>query len=236
MTLVRWNQFRDLMNLQQQMQQQMNPQRQMTPGVEDSYGTWAPVVDIIEQGDDLVICAELPGLEQDDVDISIENNTLVLRGERKRKTEFEERDAHRLERTFGVFTRSFTLPKTVDSDRISASYKNGVLELTLPKVEQAKLRKIRSSRNTVECRSRRIVTALAKPSAGAVRRAFQTRKHLEAPEFGSLGAAIAPRNTGILPDVGGPGPRRAQVPGRLPGRRQRHGLRGNQRSRSAEYA
>lgn len=142
MTLVRWNQFRDLMNLQQQMQQQMNPQRQMTPGVEDSYGTWAPVVDIIEQGDDLVICAELAGLEQDDVDISIENNTLVLRGERKRKTEFDERDAHRLERTFGVFTRSFTLPKTVDSDRISASYKNGVLELTLPKVEQAKLRKI----------------------------------------------------------------------------------------------
>lgn len=100
------------------------------------------MVDVFEKGDDLVICAEVPGLELDDVDISIENDTLVLRGERKRKTEFDERDAHRLERTFGVFTRSFTLPKTVDSDRISASYKNGVLELTLPKVEQAKLRKI----------------------------------------------------------------------------------------------
>jgi HSP20 family protein len=86
MTLVRWNQFRDLMNLQQQL----------TSSGEDSYGPWAPVVDIFEKGDDLVICAELPGLEQDDVDISIENNTLVLRGERKRKTEFEERDAHRL--------------------------------------------------------------------------------------------------------------------------------------------
>ena len=124
------------MNLQQQMRQQL------TSSGEDFYGPWVPVVDIFEKGDDLVICAELPGLEQDDVDISIENNTLVLRGERKRKTEFEEKDAHRLERTFGVFTRSFTLPKTVDSDRISASYKNGVLELTLPKVEQAKLRKI----------------------------------------------------------------------------------------------
>jgi HSP20 family protein len=67
---------------------------------------------------------------------------LVLRGERKRKTEFEEKDAYRLERTFGVFTRSFTLPTTVDSARISASYKNGVLELTLPKVEQTKPRKI----------------------------------------------------------------------------------------------
>ena len=136
MTLVKWNQFRNLMNLQQQMQQQL------TSSGEDSYGPWAPVVDIIEKGDDLVICAEVPGLELDDVDISIENNTLVLRGERKRKMEFEEKDAYRLERTFGAFTRSFTLPRTVDSARISASYKNGVLELTLPKVEQVKPRKI----------------------------------------------------------------------------------------------
>lgn len=132
MTLVRWGPLRDLMNLQ----------HQLTANVEDSYGTWAPVVDIFEKGDDLVISAEVPGLEQDDVDISIENNILMLRGERKRKTEFEEKDAYRLERTFGVFTRSFTLPKTVDSDRISASYKNGVLELTLPKVAQARPRKI----------------------------------------------------------------------------------------------
>ena len=139
MTLVRWDHFRDLMNLQQQMNLR---QQQVTPRVEDSYGTWAPPVDIFEKGDDLVICAELPGLEQDDVDISVENNTLVLRGERKRKTEFVEKDAYRLERTFGAFTRSFTLPRTVDSARISASYKNGVLELTLPKVEQVKPRKI----------------------------------------------------------------------------------------------
>jgi HSP20 family protein len=132
MTLVRWDPFRNLMNLQQQMSSR----------VEDSYGTWAPLVDIVENGDDLVISAELPGLEQEDVDISIENNTLVLRGERKRKMEFAEKDAYRLERTFGAFTRSFTLPRTVDSARISASYKNGVLELTLPKLEQAKQRKI----------------------------------------------------------------------------------------------
>jgi HSP20 family protein len=120
----------------------MNMQQQMTPRTDDCCGTWAPQVDIFEKGDDLVICAELPGLEQDDVDISIENNILMLRGERKRKTEFEEKDAYRLERTFGAFTRSFSLPKTVDSARISASYKNGVLELTLPKAEQAKPRKI----------------------------------------------------------------------------------------------
>jgi HSP20 family protein len=132
MTLVRWDPFRGWMNLQQPL----------PSGTEGSCRTWAPVVDIYEKGDDLVICAEIPGLEQDDVEISIENSTLLLRGERKRKTEFEDKDAHRLERKFGSFTRSFTLPKTVDSNRISASYKDGVLELTLPKVAQAKPRKI----------------------------------------------------------------------------------------------
>jgi HSP20 family protein len=120
----------------------MNLQQHPTSRSEDSYGTWTPAVDIFEQGDDLVIRAEVPGLEKDDVDISIENNTLVLSGERKREAEFDERDAYRLERSFGVFTRSFILPITVDCARISASYKNGVLELTLPKAEQAKQRKI----------------------------------------------------------------------------------------------
>ena len=131
MTLVRWDPFRDLMKMQR-----------LTSGVEDSYGTWAPVVDIFERRDDLVIRAEVAGLEKEDVDISIENNTLMLRGERKREAEFEEKDAYHLERSFGIFTRSFILPKTVDSTRVSASYKNGVLELTIPKVEQVKPRKI----------------------------------------------------------------------------------------------
>jgi len=132
MTLVRWDPFRDLMNIQ----------RQMVPGSEDSYGKWAPAVDIFEKGDDLIIRAELAGVEKDDLDIRIENNTLVLSGERKRETEFEERDAYRLERSFGLFTRSFTLPKTVDSARIKASFKSGVLELTLPKIEAVKPQKI----------------------------------------------------------------------------------------------
>lgn len=132
MAIVNWDTFRDLMSLQQRL----------TSESENSYGMWTPAVDIFEKGDDLIIRAEVPGLDQDDVDISIENNTLMLRGERKRDTEFQERDAYRLERSFGAFTRSFVLPKTVDSARISASYRNGVLELTLPKIEQAKLRKI----------------------------------------------------------------------------------------------
>ncbi len=131
MTVVRWDPFRDLMNRQR-----------LTSGIDDAYGTWAPVVDIFEMGGDLVIRAEVAGLEMDDVDISVENNTLTLRGERKREAELDEKDAYRLERSFGIFTRSFILPKTVDSARISASYKNGVLEMRLPKVEQVKPRKI----------------------------------------------------------------------------------------------
>ena len=131
MRLVRWDPFRDLMNLQRQASE-----------VEDAYGMWAPVVDIFEMGDDLVIRAELAGVEKDAVDISVENNTLTLRGERKRDVDFEEKDAYRLERSFGMFTRSFMLPKTVDPARISASYKNGVLELKIPKVAQVMPRKI----------------------------------------------------------------------------------------------
>ena len=131
MRLVRWDPFRDLMNMQRQASE-----------VESSYGMWAPVVDIFESGDELVLRAEVAGLDKDDVEISVENNTLTLRRERKREPEFEEKNAYRLERTFGIFTRSFMLPKTVDSTRIGASYKNGVLELRIPKAAQAMPRKI----------------------------------------------------------------------------------------------
>ena len=130
MTLVRWDPFRDLMNLHQRL------------AAEDSTGSWAPVVDIFENGDDLVIRAEVPGLEKDEIDIHVENNTLILRGERKRESDFNQKDAYRLERSFGVFTRSFTLPKTVDASRIDASYRNGVFDVRLPKAEEAKPRQI----------------------------------------------------------------------------------------------
>jgi HSP20 family protein len=133
MTLVKWDPFRDLLSLNRRMS--------LWPS-EDACGTWAPSVDIFEHDDNLVIRAELPGVERDDIDISVENNTLVLRGERKREKELKEENAYRLERVFGVFTRSFSLPKTVDPQGIAASYKNGVLEIRLPKAEAAKPRKV----------------------------------------------------------------------------------------------
>jgi HSP20 family protein len=111
-------------------------------GSNDAYGTWVPPVDIFEQGDDLIIRAEVAGVDKDAIDISVEDNRLMLSGERKREREFDDDNAYRLERSFGSFTRSFVLPKTVDATRISAQYRNGVLEIRLPKAEAAKPRKV----------------------------------------------------------------------------------------------
>ena len=103
---------------------------------------WTPAVDIIEKGDDLVIRAEVPGIERDAIEVKLEDNTLILSGERVRETEADDTRAYRRERVYGSFVRSFSLPKTVDATRISATYKNGILEITVPKAEEAKPRKI----------------------------------------------------------------------------------------------
>lgn len=135
MTLVRWDPFRDLVNLHQRVSSQL-------AGTNDAYGTWVPPVDIFEKGDDLIIRAEVPGVEKNEIDISVEDNRLVIQGERSREKEFKEENAYRLERTYGTFVRSFMLPKTVDATKIAATYVNGVLEITLPKAEAAKPRKV----------------------------------------------------------------------------------------------
>jgi len=135
MTLVRWDPFRDLVTLHNRLSAPFQ-------GTNDAYGAWVPPVDIFERGDDLVIRAEVPGVEKNEIDISVEDTRLAIQGERKREAEFKEDSAYRLERSFGSFTRSFVLPKTVDASRIGATYRNGVLEISLPKAEVAKPRKI----------------------------------------------------------------------------------------------
>jgi len=135
MTLVKWDPFRDLVNLHQRVSNQLT-------GTNDAYGTWVPPVDIFEKGDELVIRAEVPGLDKKEIDISVEDNRLVIQGERQREQEFSEDNAYRLERSFGSFVRSFMLPKTVDATKIAATYINGVLEITLPKAEAAKPRRV----------------------------------------------------------------------------------------------
>ena len=103
---------------------------------------WVPPVDILEQADGIRIMAELPGVKPEDVKISVEDNVLTIQGAKQQVAEENTERVHRYERTYGAFERSFTLPPTVDASNIKATYDNGVLTVTLPKVEKAKPRQI----------------------------------------------------------------------------------------------
>jgi len=106
------------------------------------FGHWMPPVDAIEERDTIRLVAELPGVKPEDVKISLENNVLTLRGEKKKEEERQDDKAYRFERTYGMFERSFTLPVTVDANKIVAKFESGLLTVLLPKVEAAKPRQI----------------------------------------------------------------------------------------------
>lgn len=147
MAIVRWEPFRDMVGIQERMNRLFDEAFRGTPraGSEDDWalgGSWAPAVDIYEQGGDIVLKAELPGVDPKNADIRVENNTLTLRGERKLDNEIKRENYHRVERAYGTFSRSFTLPSVVDTDKIKAEYKDGVLLVTLPKREEAKPKQI----------------------------------------------------------------------------------------------
>ena len=103
---------------------------------------WFPPCDILEDKDSLRIVAELPGIKPEDVKISLENNTLTIRGEKKQIADERVERVHRAERSYGAFERSFALPNTIDPERVDATFENGVLTITLPKVERARPREI----------------------------------------------------------------------------------------------
>ena len=106
-------------------------------------GTWAPAVDIYEtESHDLVLKAELPGMSREDIEVSVENSTLVLKGTKKFEADVKEEQYRRIERSYGTFHRSFTLPNTVDATKVTAEFKNGVLAVKLPFREEAKPRTI----------------------------------------------------------------------------------------------
>lgn len=105
-------------------------------------GTWLPPVDVVEDKDTVRVSAELPGIRPEDVKINLENNVLTIRGEKQQQHREEGQRVQRYERVYGAFERSFTVPNTVDADRIEATYEHGVLMVTLPKIEKAKPRAI----------------------------------------------------------------------------------------------
>jgi len=108
----------------------------------ESRDRWSPSVDIMEKDGNLILRAELPGLTEKDIDLKIEGNILTLKGERKMENEDNKGTYHRLESCYGSFTRSFRLPETVDHEKISAEYKNGVLKVTIPQKPEVKPREI----------------------------------------------------------------------------------------------
>ena len=144
MAIVRWEPFRDLLSLQERMNRLFDESYRTRQGEEDWAlgGSWAPPVDIYEHDGNIVLKAEIPGIDPKDVDVRVENNTLTLKGERKIDNEVKKENYHRVERSYGAFTRSFTLPNVVDTTNIKAEYKDGVLRVTLPKREEAKPKSI----------------------------------------------------------------------------------------------
>lgn len=151
MAIVRWEPFRDMLSLQDRMNRLFDESfRGANRGADDDWalgGSWAPAVDIYEQNGNIELKAELPGIDPKDVDIRVENNVLTLRGERRLDNEVKRESYHRVERAYGAFSRSFTLPTVVDTEKIQAEYKDGVLRLVLPKKEEAKPRQIQIQRH-----------------------------------------------------------------------------------------
>lgn len=143
MAMTRFDPFRDLAVLQDRMNRLFND----TYGGrrEDdlmSRGSWTPAVDIYEIDGALVLKAELPDMRREDIVVSVENNTLTIRGERKLDDQIKQENFHRIERAYGNFVRQFSLPPTVDPGKIGAEYRNGVLTVKLPVREEAKPRSI----------------------------------------------------------------------------------------------
>jgi HSP20 family protein len=153
--ITRWDPFRELA----QLQDRVNRLFQETGAGHDEgiiTGSFVPPVDIYETEHNIVLKVEVPGVEQKDLDIRIENNTITIRGERKFEKEVKEENFHRVERRYGSFQRSFSLPNTVNTESVTADYENGLLKVTLAKRAEAKPKQIKVNAGgpkTIESRS-----------------------------------------------------------------------------------
>ena len=143
MTLIRWRPMRNLETVQDEVNRVFEsffstPMRRQG----EEISKWLPDVDVIEDKDGIEVHVDLPGMEKEDIKVSVEDNVLTIRGERKAVKEEKDKNYHQVERTYGKFTRSFSLPTQVDGEKIKANYKNGVLKIDLPKAETVKPKEI----------------------------------------------------------------------------------------------
>lgn len=152
MAIVRWEPFRDLLTTQDRFNRLFNDTFARAFGGDsgEDVGTraWTPAVDVLENDQNVVLKAELPGIDPKDVEIRIQDNTLTLKGERKFEKDVKEGSYQMVERSYGSFSRSFSLPAYINSENVTADYKDGLLTLTLPKREEAKPKVIKLSEAT----------------------------------------------------------------------------------------
>ena len=144
MSMIRWEPFREMVTLREKMNRLFEDavvgQREEKDLVSS---TWSPSVDIFETENEIVLTAELPGIEDKDIEIKLDDNTLTLKGERQLEKETQEENYHRIERSYGSFYRSFTLPNYVDQDKIKAEHEHGVLKVFIPKKLESKPRSVK---------------------------------------------------------------------------------------------
>ena len=143
-SVSRWDPLAEMAEMHQWFDRAVGDLFSQTPvDVTAAESVWSPLVDIHETKDRFLVKAELPGMKQEEIEVSIMDDTLTLKGERKREREVNENEYHRIERSYGTFQRSIVLPAGVDAGAVKASYKDGVLEIQLPKKEEAKPKAIK---------------------------------------------------------------------------------------------
>ncbi len=159
--LTRWEPFRDFSTLQDRINRVFR--ESYSEGQDQSLATssFAPAVDVYEDEHNVALKIEVPGIDEKDIDVRIENNTLTVHGERKIEKEEKEENYRRVERQYGSFTRTFTLPTTVDSEKVSATYDKGVLKITLPKKAEAKPKQIKVTVGTDKALEGKVLSKVA---------------------------------------------------------------------------
>src|SRR5687767_3621733 len=146
---TQWSPSQDLRQFQTQMNRLFEPFFGRPNGGVNSEneelvtGSWIPAVDVSEDADRILVRAEIPGMKQEDIEIQFHDGMLTIRGDREFDRSKSERNYHRIERAYGTFVRSFSLPRGVNADQISATYESGILEVVVPKKEEAKPKQIR---------------------------------------------------------------------------------------------
>ena len=142
-SISRWTPYRGPNSLQEQVNRLFDDTFSSHRAGQSDLATWAPAVDVFETENELVVKADLPDMNEKDIDARVENNTLTVRGERKFEQQANEDNYLRIERAYGTFTRSFSLPNTVNPEAIRAEYRNGVLTVRMPKREESKPKQIK---------------------------------------------------------------------------------------------